>query len=279
MNKYFWPALAVLLLACAVHSQGKAPAPGPLADEAVQPAAAQGLFEVAGKTQCAHGRKAVIAPTPLHPVVEVLVAPGDKVKKGQALVKLDDDEPKADVRAKKAAVENARVVYKEAQRHFGKLEDAYKRGSLPEATYFIAHTAVLKAEQDVHQAEANLAASEAELEHYTTEAMIDGVVAWLDVHLGTVSRPGTTIWGEILDLSEIDVRCEVTPAQADQLAKGQKVEVITGAKKDVFGSGHVQYIGIAADPGTGLVPVLVHLANPDCRLRAGVPVRLRFLKR
>ena len=27
--------------------------------------------------------------------------------------------------------------------------------------------------------------------------------------VGVVSRPDTTVWGEVLDLSEIDVRCEV----------------------------------------------------------------------
>ena len=34
-----------------------------------------------------------------------------------------------------------------------------------------------------------------------------------------VSRPGTTVWGEILDLSEIDVRCELTAEQADQASR------------------------------------------------------------
>jgi multidrug efflux pump subunit AcrA (membrane-fusion protein) len=46
--------------------------------------------EVLGRTESAPGRKGMIAPVPLHPVVEVLVSPGDPVRKGQALVKLDD---------------------------------------------------------------------------------------------------------------------------------------------------------------------------------------------
>src|SRR5205085_1922077 len=53
---------------------------------------------VPGKTQPAPGHVAIIAPAVLHPVTDVLVQIGDHVKKGQALVKLDADEPEADVR-------------------------------------------------------------------------------------------------------------------------------------------------------------------------------------
>ena len=63
---------------------------------------------------------------------------------------------------------------------------------------------IAEAEARVATAQANLEASRAELEHYTVTAPIDGVVSWLDVHPGTVSRPGTTVWGEILDLSELE---------------------------------------------------------------------------
>jgi multidrug efflux pump subunit AcrA (membrane-fusion protein) len=71
---------------------------------------------VKGKTRPAPGRQALIAPAVLHPVTEVKVKSGDRVKKGQVLVKLDDDEPQADVRAKKATVESSRVTLEETRR-------------------------------------------------------------------------------------------------------------------------------------------------------------------
>jgi hypothetical protein len=64
-------------------------------------------------------------------------------------------------------------------------------------------------------------AAEAELKRYTVTAAIDGVVASLDVSPGTASRPGTTVWAEILNLYKIDACCEVTPQLADGLAFGQ----------------------------------------------------------
>jgi RND family efflux transporter MFP subunit len=233
--------------------------------------------EVPGRTQCVPGKKAIIAPVPLHPVVEVSVAPGDRVKKGQPLVKLDADEPEADVRAKEAALEGAQVTLKEARRHMMAAEKSFHTGAWTETRYHQVCVAAAKAEADERLAKAALDSAKAELEHYTVEAPIDGVVNWLDVHLGTVSRPGTTVWGEILDLSEIDVRCELTPDQADQVVLGQAAEVLNNSKKSLIGKGRVVFIGLSADKTSGLVPVLIRLQNPDNRLRCEIPVQARFV--
>jgi hypothetical protein len=91
-----------------------------------------------------------------------------------------------------------------------------------------------------------------------------------------VSRPGTTVWGEILDLSEIDVRCDVTSEQADRVVPGQEAEVQANGRKEVYGVGKVVVVGIAADKATGLVPIIVRLANLKGRLRCEVPVRVHF---
>ncbi len=64
-----------------------------------QPGAAAPL-EVPGRTHCMISRRGIIASPILRPVVEVLVGPGDRVTKGQALIKLYDLEPQAKIRAR-----------------------------------------------------------------------------------------------------------------------------------------------------------------------------------
>jgi membrane fusion protein (multidrug efflux system) len=234
-----------------------------------------GSFEVVGRTQCVPGKKGTIAPVPLHPVVEVFVRPGDRVKKEQKLVQLDDDEPKADVRNKEALLESARVVLKEAQRHLEAAEKVHRSAALSDIAYYAARTAAAKAVHDERAALAAVESAKAELEHYTVTAAIDGVVAWLEVYPGMVSRPGTTVWGEILDLSELDVRCDLTPEQADRVVLGQAAEVFTNGTGSPA-AGKVAFVSIAADTASGKVPVCVRLPNPNGRLRCGVPVRVRL---
>ena len=234
---------------------------------------------VPGRTECPPGRKAIIAPVPLHPVIEVLVSPGDRVKKGQVLVKLDDDEARADVRAKQAALENARIALKESRRHLGAVAKLYEKGAFSEEGNHGAHVAVLREEMNERAAMAAWESAQAELEHYTVTAVIDGVVSWLDVNPGMVSRPGTTVWGEILDLSEIDVRCELTAEQADQVSVGQAAEVRRHEKQGCAAVGRVAFVAITVDKATGLVPVVVRLPNRKGRLRCGVPVQVRFHNR
>jgi RND family efflux transporter MFP subunit len=231
-------------------------------------------FEVAGKTQCVLGRKCLIAPVPLHPVVEVLVKPGSRVKKGQLLVKLDDDEQQAEVRTRQAALESAELALKEARRHSDAVNKAV--AAVPEKFYCDVCLRALTAEREERMARAALDSAKAELEHFEVTSHIDGVVSWLNVHPGMVSRPGTTVWGEILDLREVEVRCELTLDQVERVAVGQSAEVRRKSRDELFSDGKVEFVGIEADPKTELVAVHVRLANPNERLRCGEPVRVRF---
>jgi RND family efflux transporter MFP subunit len=249
------------------------------------------LFTVAGRTKCIAGNKAIIAPTVLHPVEEILVVVGDRVKKGDKLVEIDADEPKADMRAKLANLEAAEIVLGEANRLKESIDRILKQGVLPEQRVHEVNAAAKKAAADARQAKAQLEGAKFELEHYTVEAPIDGIVNRLDVHLGMVSRPGTTVWGEILNLAEIDVQVYLSLSQIDKLeanAKSKKLiengkryygheaEVFNKETQEKYGTGIVVFIGLEADAITGLVPALVRLDNTDYKLRCEAPVAVRF---
>ena len=294
MRYLSWVGFGVLVVSLAVRdgsglekTSGSVPAVRS-ATATVQSSEPVGQIEVVGRTQCAPGRRASIAPVPLHPVIEVKVVPGERVTKGQLLVKMDDDEARADVRLKRALLESAQYSTNEARRFLTKALS--KREILPEQRLHEAELAHRKAEADQRAAQAALDSSEAELEHFSVGAGIEGVVSWLDVYPGFVSRPGTSVWGEIVDLRELDVRCELTAEQADELSLGQAAEVRTtepaqrasGAAQHPSSAAQrlqgarVVFIGPVADAKSGLVPVLVRLPNPEQRLRCGVPVSVRF---
>lgn len=285
--------------------------------------------EIAGRTQAVPGRRAQIAPVVLHMVEHVLVAPGDRVRKGQTLVELDRDEPEAEVRAKRAELdearaaleaylatpreelraearallENARVTHAAAKDYLDRLEGPRKLGAVTERQYIDAKTARLEAETeeaaaDAHLqhllkhpvaqeaarhkaavvcAEAELEAAEAELGHYTITATIDGVIASLDVYPGTVSRPGLAVWGEILDLNQIDVRIELSPERASGLKLGSRAEVVVDGTAGKAWPAEVVFISPAADPSSGQLPVSVRIVTADGQIPCHVPARVRFL--
>jgi RND family efflux transporter MFP subunit len=276
MRSLLWLGAGLGALCFAARGgSGLATRPGSSTDSSVAVTSSDGSIAVVGRTQCVPGRRASIAPVPLHPVTEVLVAPGAHVKKGQLLVKLDDDEARADVRFKRAMLESAESSANEARRFLAKARS--KQEVLPEQRLHDAELAVRKTEAEQRAAQAGVDSSEAELEHFSVGAVIDGVVSWLDVYPGLVSRPGTSLWGEIVDLRELDVRCELTPQQADEgVALGQEVDLWVADTQRVLPRGRLIFIGPVADQKSGLVPVLVRLKNPDQRLRCGVSVSMRF---
>jgi membrane fusion protein (multidrug efflux system) len=269
-------ALLAAVAIVGVVASGSSPGPA----EKPAPAHESIVLEAWGRTQCVPKRKAILAPAaPPHPVTEVLVALGDRVKKSQPLIKLDDDEAQAELRAKQANWESAEAVLTEAKCRLEASAKGHVKGAVSEEHYHDIRTAAIKAEKDVQAAKAAHEGAKAELEHFLLTAPIDGVVDRLDVYPGTVARPGTAVWGEILDLSEIDVRCDLSTDQADQLTGQQGADVRVNGTRNFSGEGKVVFIGLSADKATGLVPVLVRLPNAEGRLRCGIAVQVRFTRK
>ena len=233
-------------------------------------------LEVPGRTRCVLSRRAIIASAILRPVVEVLAGPGDRVTKGQALIKLFDLEPQAKIRVREKELRSIEARAQYSRRNLDLAERSRQTGALPENTYNEIRATALSNEAQMLAAEAELALAQSELKLYTVNASIDGEIAWLDVSPGTVTWPGTLIWGEIVDLRELDVRCELSPVQVEQVAVGQWAEVWLDGKAEAAGTGKVVFVGKVADRNSGFIPVVVRVANPQERLRAEVAVKVRF---
>jgi multidrug efflux pump subunit AcrA (membrane-fusion protein) len=82
---------------------------------------------------------------------------------------------------------------------------------------------------------------------------------------------------EIPDPLKLDVRCELTAPQADDVALGQLVKMRVADTEQPLPDGRLISIAPVADQKSGLVPVLVRLRNSDKQLRCGVSVSMRFL--
>ncbi|HET6324519.1 MAG TPA: hypothetical protein VFG04_07450 [Planctomycetaceae bacterium] len=81
---------------------------------------------------------------------------------------------------------------------------------------------------------------------------------------------------EIVAFQELDVRCDLTPQRADELALGQEADLWVAETAQPLPRGRLIYIGPVVDRNTGLVPLLVRVKNPDQRLGCGIRVSLQF---
>lgn len=232
--------------------------------------------EANGRTRCPLDRRGIIASAILRPVVEVLIRQGDRVTKGQVLIKLFDLEPQAKIRAREKELRSIEARAEYSRRNLDLVEKSLHTGALPGTSYNDVRSTALYYESQKLAAEAELSLAQAELKLYAVTASIDGEVAWLDVSPGTVTWPGTLIWGEIVDLRQLDIHCELPPVQAEQIAVGQPAEIRLDGQTEAVGIGKVVVIGKMADRNSGLVPVTLRMANPQERIRADVAVKVRF---
>ena len=116
--------IALILAVCELAAPAAKAQPGPAAP-----------LEVPGRTRCLLSRRGIIASSILRPVVEVLVGPGDRVTKGQALIKLYDLEPRAKVRAREKELRSIEAKAQYSRRNLDNAERSRSTGAMPENVY------------------------------------------------------------------------------------------------------------------------------------------------
>ncbi|HYM82425.1 MAG TPA: efflux RND transporter periplasmic adaptor subunit, partial [Candidatus Limnocylindria bacterium] len=161
-------------------------------------------------------------------IVRLAVKEGERVKRGQLLLQLDDAQYRATHQQARAALASARARLSDAQATFKVTDSNYTRQRAlfqqkllsqaewdqATATHESARTTVTSASEEVERSQAALAAATDNLSKTRFVAPIDGVVSALNVEagevviMGTMNNPGTQIL-VVSDLSRMLVRADV----------------------------------------------------------------------
>jgi multidrug efflux pump subunit AcrA (membrane-fusion protein) len=231
---------------------------------------------VAGKTQPVAGMYSKFGPNRNAPVRRVHVKIGDPVTKGAALVSMEEEE--GDVKHAEAALASAEKQEHVAQvsadlaQHELEATERLHKGKVVSETevkmfdlkYHEAKAKALLAVSQIEEKKALLKKAAVTHAHYTVHAKTSGTVISLHVAPGQVGRIAPDIsWGEILDISELNVECSVPDDLMHKVALNQKVTVRSGK---IELSGEVTTIGKTHD-AHGFVPVIVHVKNDGEKLR------------
>jgi RND family efflux transporter MFP subunit len=191
----------------------------------------------------------------------VFVKVGKQVNAGTILVQVDDEIP----RSTKAAAE---ISYQKAQRDFQRAEDLYQENSIS-LSQLDASRLALKA------AENQLDIARRQLENTRIKSPIAGTVNARYVDPGTMVQPGKPV-ANIVDISTLKVRVNVSEREAFQLKTGDRVEITTDVYPGTVFEGTIDNIASKADEAH-TYPVEIVVPNSARQpLKAGMFARIGF---
>jgi HlyD family secretion protein len=198
-------------------------------------------------------------------IVELPIKEGDRVRKGQLMLQLDDTQYRAALTQVRAASASAHARLREAEANFRVVDANYTRQKalfeqklLSEAEWDQATNAHESAAASVSTAREEIARSDGmvtgaadNVRKCRFTAPIDGIVSALNVEAGevvitgTMNNPGTEIL-TVSDLSRMLVRADVDETDIVDLVLGQKAKITVDALPDTSFVGTVSEIGNTA---------------------------------
>ncbi|NIC07543.1 efflux RND transporter periplasmic adaptor subunit [Billgrantia bachuensis] len=188
-------------------------------------------------------------------VAELNFQDGEMVEAGQLLIRLDDSEERAQLRATQALRDERRGTV-------DRLSQLQSRNMAPRAD-------VEDSQAQLRQVEAEVQALEARLTNYRIRAPFAGRVGFRNISLGSLVTPGTEL--VTLDkLDEMKLDFSVPESFLSILEPGLPLTARSAAFPDERFEGEVASIGSRVDPVSRSVAVRAKLDNPELRLRPGM---------
>jgi HlyD family secretion protein len=244
-----------------------------------------------------------LSPEVIGKVAEVMVKEGDKIEKGQVVLRLDPSTYKADVAQQEAAVRNAAVNVERAQIDLDNQQRKLERSRQLAAAKFIdvsrldeaklavdlAVVALRSARESGQQAKAMLELAQERLAKTEVKAPLSGTATSVSIKAGeTAVASATGIAGSslmtIADLSSMIAEVNVDEGDIANVAPGLQTRIYPSAYADRPLSGSVESVSLAPRPqvpgqasqGRSYV-VKVKLAEHRLALRSGMTCRAEIV--
>jgi HlyD family secretion protein len=227
-----------------------------------------------------------VSPRVVNQVKWIGVKKGDRVKKDQVVVQLDDAEQKARVAeidgqlaVARVAVERAKVNYVRVQKLRATQNETAEREDE-------ARLAVASAEAQIKQLEGSRAMAQVWLDWTVIKSPIDGVVLEKLADPGELVSPqsfgGTggpsTALVSLADPNDLQVEIDVSERELFKISLNQRCRVSPEAFPDKVYGGHVAEIAPQANRQKGTLQVKVQIENPDRFLTPELNAKVEFIK-
>lgn len=184
-------------------------------------------------------------------IEELPVKEGQRVRKNQLLVKIDDRSQQMEVARAKGSLLSAQSAFDKAKIDLQREKQLMSKGLSSQASLDIAQNAFDQAQAQVQVNQALLDQAQDQLSKCTIRSPMDGIVTKLNseqgenVVIGTMNNPGTVIM-VISDLSAIEIEAEVDETDIASVAPDQDVKILLDAFPDTTFKGQVIQVGNSA---------------------------------
>lgn len=244
-------------------------------------------------------RKAAVASKVTGLLVSLTVEEGSRVKKGQVIARLENDDVMA---AKKQAdanlnvarfnLEQARAELRDATLSFNRSKELLAHDFVSQAEYDAAEARYKRAIAGVNAAEAAIKANEAVLqganvsvEYTLIRAPFDAVVLTKNADIGDIVTPiGAAAEAKaavvtIADMNSLQVEVDVSESNLEKVKVGQPCEIQLDALPDSRFRGEVHMIVPTADRTKATVMVKARFMDKDDRILPEMSAKVAFLSR
>lgn len=202
-------------------------------------------------------------------VVETYAEPGQAVRRGAPLARLDAAALRDALTSARAAVTNARNSLAVAEREEERQRVLVQAGAVAERNVETAHQQVVAARAALSQARAQLASAEEQLADTRITAPFAGVVSDKQVSAGDVVQPGAALF-TVVDPAILELEATVPAERLSALRPGAPVQFTVNGYPDRRFTGEITRINPSADPVTRQVRVYAEIPNPGGELVAGL---------
>src|ERR1039457_5500332 len=228
-------------------------------------------------------RKAAVASKGTGRLIWLGVVEGDKVKKGQIIGRLEDNDIHALLDQARANLLLTQADLKDADNSYNREKALLKTGSATKMEVDAAEARYLRVIASIDAAKANISSQEIAIENMLIRAPFDGTVLTKNADIGEIVSPmGASLNSRaaivtMADMSSLEVEADVSESNIEKIKINQESDIVLDAYPDKSYEGYVSKIIPTADRSKATVMVKVGFRHYDERVLPEMSAKVLFL--
>lgn len=225
-------------------------------------------------------QESMISPKTSGRIEKLYVDEGDKVKKGQPLVELEQERLRIVVKEAQASLKEARAQLKNLEGTVKRNQKLFEQGVVDSQRFDDTITERDLAQARVQRTQATLERAEQDLKDSIITAPFAGFIVEKMMNEGEMATtmPPSNIF-HLVDTSTVKIECGINEEKRRALRIGKEVLIKLDAYPNEEFTGKITVVNPKVDPNSRTFKIKIEFPNPDFKLESGMFARVRIIDR